>query len=186
MIGYIAYLKSSDYEYQIGKLYGSFDPDNLNTDFCEFPLDLDYSYNPYLSYDDMVNLNPDYSKYDYLMIKVLGSVKHDIKSHLSYTNKYKIIKKLTRSELKDCVKNGTFKTKSGDVIHTKNGKFHSSDDQPAISRANGYKAWYNEGKLHRSNGMPAIICNHYHAWYIDGIFQRIQNNLIKKNRYFLW
>ena len=186
MIGYKVFLKSSDCKYQIETLYRSSDPNNLNIDFCEFPLDLDYSYNPYSSYDDLINHNDNNSKYEYVMIKIMGYVKHDIKSHLSYTNKYKIIKKLSRSGLKDCVKNGIFKTHSGDVFYIQNGKFHSSNDQPAISRSNGYKAWYNDGKLHRNNGMPAVICNHYLAWYINGVFQRIQNNIIKKNRFLLW
>ena len=48
-----------------------------------------------------------------------------------------------------------------------NGKLHRIDG-PAEELMNGYKAWYQNGKLHRLDG-PAIehIDNKY--WYIEGV-----------------
>ena len=52
-----------------------------------------------------------------------------------------------------------------------NGKRHRTDG-PAIERADGSKAWYLNGKLHREDG-PAIECaDGYKVWYLNGKLHR--------------
>lgn len=41
-------------------------------------------------------------------------------------------------------------------------------DGPAVQAANGYQAWYKDGKYHREGG-PAVTYNDgTHAWWIEG------------------
>ena len=47
-----------------------------------------------------------------------------------------------------------------------NGKLHRLDG-PAIEGADGYKAWYVEGKLHRLNGPAIEGADGSKAWYVD-------------------
>ena len=39
---------------------------------------------------------------------------------------------------------------------------------PAVEYADGYKAWYINGKPHREDGPAVILPNGYKAWYING------------------
>jgi hypothetical protein len=46
------------------------------------------------------------------------------------------------------------------------------EDGPAIEYADGSKAWYEFGKLHRENNEPAIECIDGHKeWWIRGSFR---------------
>jgi len=48
-----------------------------------------------------------------------------------------------------------------------NDQLHREDDLPAVIYANGYKAWWLNGKLHRKDG-PAIECvNGNNYWYLN-------------------
>jgi hypothetical protein len=49
------------------------------------------------------------------------------------------------------------------------GELHRTDG-PAVVRADGYQAWWIDGKRHRTDG-PAVVCaDGYQAWWIDGKF----------------
>ena len=41
--------------------------------------------------------------------------------------------------------------------HAQTKKFHRLGDLPAVSRNDGYEAYYQYGLRHRGNGMPAVI-----------------------------
>ena len=42
------------------------------------------------------------------------------------------------------------------------------EDGPAIERADGYKAWYLNGKMHREDGPAIERAAGYKAWYLNG------------------
>lgn len=48
-------------------------------------------------------------------------------------------------------------------------RLHSLNNSPAIERADGSKAWYYRGKLHRGDGLPAKVdIDGNREWYIYG------------------
>jgi antitoxin component YwqK of YwqJK toxin-antitoxin module len=59
--------------------------------------------------------------------------------------------------------------KNGDKYWYKNGKIHRDDDLPAVVCYNSTKYWYQNGKLHRDNNLPAVIMrNGDKYWYENG------------------
>jgi len=48
------------------------------------------------------------------------------------------------------------------------GEFHRFGDLPAIEYANGYKAWYLNGKRHRVDGSAVEYANRSKLWYLNG------------------
>ena len=48
-----------------------------------------------------------------------------------------------------------------------NGKLHR-EDGPAYEGASGYKAWYLNGKRHREDGPAMEWANGYKAWWLNG------------------
>jgi len=57
------------------------------------------------------------------------------------------------------------------------GRLHSFNDEPAVTWKNGSKAWYEHGKKHRDNDMPAVInvvCDTIQAkeWYQNDLLHR--------------
>jgi hypothetical protein len=51
----------------------------------------------------------------------------------------------------------------------RDGKLHR-EDGPAIEWADCYRAWYRDGKLHREDGPAIEWPTVYRAWYRDGKF----------------
>ena len=50
-----------------------------------------------------------------------------------------------------------------------NGKLHRDNDLPAVVCFNGSKHWYKNGLLHRENDLPAVIyINGTQVWYKEG------------------
>jgi len=47
-------------------------------------------------------------------------------------------------------------------------------DGPALERSNGYKEWYQNGKLHRLDGPAYEGSDGYKEWYIDGKYYRTE------------
>ena len=78
---------------EVERIYESSQPiDEFNKNwihFCLSPADIDYIY-PLNNSDDEL---------EYVLIEILGTVKHYNESHYSVTNKIKIIKIINRSEL---------------------------------------------------------------------------------------
>ena len=62
----------------------------------------------------------------------------------------------------------------GDKLHysDREMKIQHREDGPAIERANGYKAWYSNGKLHREDGPAIEYANGDTSWYINGKLHR--------------
>ena len=56
---------------------------------------------------------------------------------------------------------------NGDKAWYLNGKLHRTDG-PAIEGADGYKAWWLNGKLHRTDGPAIEYANGDKAWYLNG------------------
>jgi len=51
-----------------------------------------------------------------------------------------------------------------------NGKRHRDNDLPAIEHSNDDKEWYINGELHRENDLPAVeFSNGDNEWYKNGI-----------------
>jgi hypothetical protein len=129
--------------------------------FTDMPLDL------FKKFDDDPNI-------EYAMIHVLGDMVHNLEYNYSLTNKFKIIKVMSKDQILDMMIDGKTVTLAGDQITIMNKVFHSIADNPAIIRASGDMYWYKEGKLHRPNDLPAIIrvnTNHFydesepaHSW----------------------
>jgi hypothetical protein len=54
-----------------------------------------------------------------------------------------------------------------------NGKYHRDNDLPAVIFSNGNQFWYKNGKFHRDNDLPAIIfLNGRQDWYQHGKLHR--------------
>ena len=66
----------------------------------------------------------------------------------------------------------TIVTATGTQITLLHGLKHSFDDKPAVIYANGQLEWYQHGKRHRDPG-PAVICDWYQAWYLNGLRHRV-------------
>jgi hypothetical protein len=130
--------------------------------FCEMPLDVDICYTPA-------------QNIIYGLVEILGDVKHDIIHHKSITNKIRLIKTLSRSQLLEYCK-GIFRTHVGDVFHFKNNKLHSNNDIPAIYRVSGEMIWYKDGMIHRNNDKPAhITTSKIMYWYYNGLIHRLND-----------
>ena len=63
-------------------------------------------------------------------------------------------------------------------INERGSKFYYKDkamtiyhreDGPAIEYADGYKAWYLNGKSHREDGPAIERTDGYKAWYLNGV-----------------
>lgn len=52
-------------------------------------------------------------------------------------------------------------------------------DGPAIEGANGYKAWYVEGKCHRLDGPAVEYTNGHKEWWVEGKFHRLDGPAIE-------
>ena len=52
-------------------------------------------------------------------------------------------------------------------------------DGPAIEGANGYKAWYVEGKCHRLDGPAVEYADGYKAWYVEGKLHRLDGPAVE-------
>jgi len=58
-------------------------------------------------------------------------------------------------------------------FYNKAGKLHRSEGQPAVIKTDGSEEWYINGELHRDNNLPAIIkASGYKAWYSHGKLYR--------------
>jgi len=94
--------------------------------------------------------------------------------NINNTNKCKECKKLERES------EGQVK-----VTHceTKNGKHHSSHDQPALclllspgeDNESKIELWFNKGGIHRNNNPAIISCNGDYQWYHNGVPHRKNN-----------
>ena len=63
-------------------------------------------------------------------------------------------------------------TKTDYGVKTTNAKgfLHSYDDAPAYVSIGSYKEWRKEGKLHRENGKPAVVCSDGRkGFFLEGI-----------------
>jgi hypothetical protein len=69
------------------------------------------------------------------------------------------------------IANGIYINDDGDIFWYKEGKLHRDDDKPAIMCNNNYKAWYKDGLLHRDGDQPAVL-------YGDGDKEWYRNGLI--------
>lgn len=60
----------------------------------------------------------------------------------------------------------------------KDDKLHRDNDMPALIYSTGTNEWYRDGKLHRDNDLPASIihANGYKAYYHDG--KRYKHNTL--------
>jgi antitoxin component YwqK of YwqJK toxin-antitoxin module len=57
-----------------------------------------------------------------------------------------------------------------------NGKLHRDNDLPAVICSNGHQEWYRNGKLHRYNDLPARISSYgSQSWYRNGKLHRGNN-----------
>jgi hypothetical protein len=58
------------------------------------------------------------------------------------------------------------------------GRLHSYDGEPAASKGDLWQMWYDHGKIHRDDDMPAVIdngkpgCQSYKKWYKHGRLHR--------------
>ena len=62
---------------------------------------------------------------------------------------------------------GIVEDKDGDRAWYLNGKKHRTDG-PAIERKNGYRAWYLNDELHRTDGPAIEYVNGDRAWFLKG------------------
>jgi hypothetical protein len=70
--------------------------------------------------------------------------------------------------------NNIYTNVDGILISYKKGKYHSFNDRPAVIFPNGYKAWYENGILHKKRG-PAIITDKgVKVYYVNGQFKKIE------------
>jgi hypothetical protein len=165
-IGYKAFNKglkaNNGFQYEIGIVYHTMEPLKFcynGFHFCEMPMDVDLFYKPS-------------NNTEYAIIEILGDVIYDIEYHNAITNKFRIIKCLSRDELiKCCV--GKLVTECGDKFYFKNYKLHrDSVDFPAVIRVNGTMIWYKDGVIHRDGDLPAKIIKGDELWYSNGLLHR--------------
>jgi len=60
---------------------------------------------------------------------------------------------------------------NGTVEWYQNGKLHRTDG-PAIIYSDGYQEWYLNGKQHREDGPAVVYSNGYQEWYQDDKLHR--------------
>ena len=60
----------------------------------------------------------------------------------------------------------------GDVFYYNEKNESHREDGPAVEYANGYKAWYRNGKLHREDGPAVEYANGNKYWYKNGKLHR--------------
>ena len=61
----------------------------------------------------------------------------------------------------------------GNQYWYQNGKLHRDNDMPAVICVNGSQEWYQNGNYHRNNDMPAVITpNGSQFWYQNGKLHR--------------
>jgi len=65
------------------------------------------------------------------------------------------------------MKNGLIISSKGHKAWYQNDKLHRTDG-PAIEYAYGDKAWYQNGKLHRTDGPAVEYSDGGKAWYLGG------------------
>jgi hypothetical protein len=160
------------YKFEVGKTYTPADYllDRGSTIssfvFSEFPLDI------YHQYKD-TPVNPEYA-----LIEALGKITHNIYEYTTFTDKIKIVKKISRDEMLEYLVDGEFKTHSGDIFYLKNKQLHREDNLPAVYRINQkYIAYYYNGMLHRDPDIgPAEIIyeadTKQESWYKHGKLHR--------------
>jgi hypothetical protein len=96
----------------------------------------------------------------------------------SVTNQITLIKIIGKDELMTLMPDFV-ERKNGDKEWYQEGKLHRTDG-PAIERKNGYKEWWVDGKRHRTDG-PAIEGDDgYNAWYIKGKRHRTDGPAIER------
>jgi hypothetical protein len=164
MLGFKAFgpgLQGINYfKYEVGKVYeikGELEFCANGFHFCPFPLDVDKWYEKY-------------SNVEYAVIEALGNILHD--TYKSITSKIKIIKRITREELLEYVKDGEHVLPNGDIYQIRDKRYHSDNDIPAIELKDGDKYWYKNGMLHRNCNKPAVVCaNGDRYWYVDNMCQ---------------
>jgi hypothetical protein len=166
MIGFKATNKNltarNSFQYVVGMTYTTEDPIGLCANgfhFCTYPMAVDLYYKP----SDTT---------EYVVVEALGKYIHDDTKFV--TNKLKIIKKITREQLLECLpRNGMYTASCGSTFNFKDGALHSECDQPAIVIVNGGKYWYTGGCVHRDGGQPARIHrNGRMEWWENGLFVR--------------
>jgi hypothetical protein len=63
--------------------------------------------------------------------------------------------------------------KNGNQFWYQNGKYHRDNDLPAIIFICGSQYWYKNGLRHRDNDLPAVIyANGDQTWYQNGLVHR--------------
>lgn len=122
--------------------------------------------------------------YTYGLIEVLDDIYYYMHGcaeepiYMVWTSRAKLIKHMTGQELINSIPDGKLTTLSGNIFNFKNGKYHSIDDEPAITRYTyGHtiyeQRWYDNGILHRNNDLPAISkTNLWKKWYKNGMVHR--------------
>ena len=185
-IGYKAFNKGlkakNGFQYEIGKIYHTTEPLKFcynGFHFCEMPMDVDLFYKPS---DNTLRLTgSNESDTEYAMIEILGDVLYDTEYHNAITNKFQIIKCLSRDELIKCCVD-KFVTRCGDKFYFKNYKLHRDTcEYPTVIRVNGTMIWYKNGMIHRDNDLPAKIVKGDELWYKNGLLHR-ENDLPAVNR----
>ena len=72
----------------------------------------------------------------------------------------------------------TYKNNNGTHFWNTNGRSHRDNDLPAIICPNGTQFWYQNGKCHRDNDLPAIILiNGKNRWFKNGFEYYPVNNI---------
>lgn len=144
---------------------------------------------------DLYKRPEEYDNLVYGLMEISGDVVHDNSEYISCTNRIKLVRKMTRQELLDCIEDGELITRNGDRFWFRNHMYHREGDEPAIIRTIGTKEWYKDGKLHRTGDKPAMIdrscrkeCRRY---YIDGHLHRehgrpaVEYSDERRNEYYL-
>jgi len=70
-------------------------------------------------------------------------------------------------EIKNSAPTLTIDSRGNRVWTNSEGNFHRLDG-PALDYANGYKAWYQNGKRHRTDGPAIKYGDGYKAWHLNG------------------
>ena len=67
----------------------------------------------------------------------------------------------------------TYENINGTEFWYQNGKKHRDNDLPAKVYSNGDQYWYQNGEIHRDNDLPAVIyANGDQVWYQNGKIHR--------------
>ena len=149
-------------------LHWKFNNKEFEFNVCYFlsPNNHENCFNAYLNPIDILKDYPNDGKNKYAIINCHGET----------LNNSEILATLVKSIdfvsydelLKHC--SGMITECNGDVKWYQLGKLHRDNDLPAIIDSKGNKLWYQYGKLHRENNLPAIIyVNNNMEWYYDGL-----------------